>query len=148
MTSLIKLLHIAAAIVWMGGMAFALLALRPVATAQLQPPARLPLMAAVLGRFFLLVWICIALLAATGLHMLLGAGMKAAPIGWHLMFGIGILMFLIFGHLFFVPFRRLKQAVAQANWPEGGRRMGQIGKLVSLNFTLGWIAIAAVALLR
>lgn len=148
MPNLIKLLHFAAAIIWMGGMAFTLLALRPVAAVQLQPPARLALMAAVLGRFFALVWICIAVLAASGLHMLMAVGMKSAPIGWHLMLGIGLLMFLVFAHLYFAPFRRLKQAVAQANWPEGGKRMGQIAMLVSLNFTLGWIAIAAVALLR
>jgi uncharacterized membrane protein len=148
MTSLLKLLHIAAAIIWMGGMVFTLLALRPVAIAQLQPPVRLPLMAAVLKRFFLLVWICIALLAATGLPMLLAVGMKAAPIGWHLMLGMGLVMFLVFGHLYFGPFRRLREAVVQANWPEGGKRLGQIVWLVRLNFTLGWLAIAAVALLR
>lgn len=148
MTSLLKFLHIAAAIIWMGGMAFTLLALRPVAIAQLAPPVRLPLLAAVLTRFFLMVWISIALLAATGLPMLMQLGMKAAPPGWHAMAGIGLLMFLVFGHLYFGPFRRLRQAVAQADWPEGGKRMGQIAWLVRLNFTLGWVAIAAVALWR
>lgn len=148
MTSLLKFLHIAAAILWMGGMAFTLLALRPVAVAQLPPPARLQLLAAVSGRFFVLVWISIGLLAATGLPILLHVGMKAAPAGWHAMSGIGLLMFLVFGHLYFGPFQRLRQAVAQANWPEGGRRMGQIAWLVRLNFTLGWVAIAAVTLLR
>lgn len=58
--------------------------------------------------------------------MLLGVGMKQAPLGWHLMLGLGLLMFAIFGHLYFGPFRQLKRAIQAGNWPEGGRRMGQI----------------------
>jgi len=49
-----KFLHLAAAIVWMGGMALVILALRPVVIAQMAPPERLALMAAVLNRFFCL----------------------------------------------------------------------------------------------
>ena len=41
MTRLALFLHLVAAIVWLGGMAFALFALRPVAAAQLAWPARL-----------------------------------------------------------------------------------------------------------
>ncbi|MDO8771812.1 MAG: CopD family protein [Burkholderiaceae bacterium] len=145
---LTKLLHLSAAIVWLGGMTFMLLALRPVAGAQLQPPARAPLMAAVMGRFFPLVWLCIAVLLLTGEGMLLLVGMKAAPLGWHLMLGIGLLMFAIFGHIHFGPFRRLKLAIAASDWPEAGRRLGQIQKMVQINFALGWLAVAAVLLVR
>ena len=138
MTDLLKLFHLAAAALWLGGMGFMLYALRPSAL-MLQPPARLPLMVAVLSRFFVIVWSVIAILLLTGYGMLAATGMKGAPIGWHLMIGIGVVMFLIFGHLYFGPFRRLKIAVAAADWPEGGRRMGQIAKLVTLNFALaGW----------
>ena len=144
----LKLLHLAAAIVWLGGMAFVLGALRPVVVAQLQPPLRLPLMAAVLGRFFVAVWASIAVLLLSGAQMMASLGMKNAPLGAHLMLGIGLLMFAIFGHLYFGPFRRMKVAVAAANWPEAGRRMAQIHPLVVLNFGLGWLAVAAVYLLR
>ena len=58
--ALSKLLHLSAAIVWLGGMTFMLMALRPVAGAQLQPPQRAPLLLAVMGRFFPLVWLSIA----------------------------------------------------------------------------------------
>ena len=148
MIDAVKLLHLAAAVVWLGGMAFVLGALRPVVVAQLPPPARLPLMAAVLGRFFIAVWVSIAILLLTGGHLLATIGMKNAPVGAHLMLGIGLLMFAIFGHLYFGPFRRMKAAVASANWPEAGRRMAQIHPLVVLNFCLGWLAVAAVALLH
>jgi len=148
MYEFIKLLHLAAGIVWLGGMAFVLCALRPVAIAQLQPPQRLPLLSAVLARFFVAVWLSIAVLLLTGAFMLAGVDMKVAPRGWHVMLGIGLLMFAVFGHIYFAPFRRLKAAVAAGNWPEAGRRAAQIHPLVVLNFVLGWLAVAAALLWR
>jgi uncharacterized membrane protein len=142
-----KFLHVAAAIAWLGGVSFMLFALRPSATELLAPPQRLPLIAQVLRRFFWLVWPSIGILLVSGLVMLLSVGMKNAPIGWHLMLGLGLLMFALFGHLFFGPFRRLKQAVHAADWAEGGRRMGQIATLAKINLALGVIAIAAVIFL-
>lgn len=147
MTALMKFLHIAAAIAWLGGASFMLFALRPAAAEQLAPPLRLPLIALVLRKFFAVVWLAIGVLLLSGLWMLLGVGMKNAPVGWHLMFGIGLLMFALFGHLYFGPFRRLKLAVSAADWPEGGRRVGQIAMLATLNLALGAVAIAAVIFL-
>jgi uncharacterized membrane protein len=147
MYPLMKFLHIAAAIAWLGGVGFVLFALRPVLTQQLAPPQRLPLISQVLSRFFNLVWLSIAALLLTGLYMLLGVGMKHAPVGWHLMLGIGLLMFALFGHLYFGPFRRLKLAVSASDWSEGGRRVGQIALLASVNLVLGTVAIAAVIFL-
>ncbi len=146
MPALMKFLHLAAAITWLGGVGFMLYALRPAAS-QLAPPQRLPFITQVLRRFFALVWPSIAILLVTGLAMLLRVGMKNAPVGWHLMMGIGIVMFLLFGHLYFGPFRRLKLAVAAADWPEGGRRVGQIATLATVNLVLGTLAIAAVIFL-
>ena len=147
MTALMKFLHLAAAIVWLGGICFMLFSLRPVAAELLAPPQRLPLIAQVLRRFFAGVWLTMAILLVTGLIMLLGAGMKNAPVGWHLMLGIGVLMFALFGHLYFGPFRRLRQAVSASDWPEGGRRVGQIAMLAMVNLALGTVAIAAVIFL-
>ncbi len=146
MPALMKFLHIAAAMVWIGGMVFMLFALRPAVTS-LAPPQRLPLIAQVLHRFFAFVWPSIAILLVTGLIMLMRVGMKTAPTGWHMMFGIGLLMFALFGHLYFGPFRRLKLAVAKSDWPEGGRRVGQIATLATVNLALGVLAIAAVIFL-
>lgn len=147
MPALMKFLHIAAAIVWLGGMGFMLFALRPAVTAQLPPPQRLPLVALVLRRFFVLVWPAIGLLLLTGLSMLMAVGMNNAPLGWHLMFGIGLVMFALFGHLYFGPFRRLLKAVTAADWPEGGRCMGQIASLAVTNLALGAVAIISVIFL-
>lgn len=148
MRNLLVFFHLAGAIFWMGGMAFMVLALRGPVGEQLAPPQRLPLLAAVLRRFFMVVGASIAALLATGVPLLLAAPRGAAPLGWHAMAGLGLLMVLVFGHLFFGPYRRLRQAVAASNWPEGGRRMGQITLLAKINLGLGWLAIAAVMFWR
>jgi uncharacterized membrane protein len=114
----------------------------------LQTPAqRLPLLAAVLRRFFALVWAAIAILLLSGVYMFGHAGAQAAPIGWHLMTGIGLLMSVIFGHIYFALYRPIQRAVAAADWPAAGRRAELTAKLVLLNFVLGWLAIAAVTFL-
>ena len=148
MLNLLLFFHLAAAILWMGGMAFMLLALRAPLTAQLPPPQRLPLMAAVLGRFFAVVGASIAVLLGSGLSLWLRAGTGSAPPGWHAMLGLGLVMMLIFGHIFFSPFRRMKRAVAAADWPEGGKLAARITLLAKINLGLGWLAIAAVMLWR
>jgi uncharacterized membrane protein len=148
MHNLILFFHLAAAVFWMGGMAFMVLALRQPLAEQLQPPARLQLLAAVLSRFFVVVGISIAVLLGTGVAMLLSAPTGTAPPGWHAMSVLGVAMMLIFGHIYFSPYRRLKRAVAVADWPEGGKRAGQITLLAKINLGLGWLAIAAVLLWR
>ena len=148
MRNLLVFLHLAAAIFWMGGMAFVVIALRPVLHAQLQPPQRLPLMVQVLRRFFVVVMASIAVLLATGVPLLLQVSGAQAPRGWHAMAGLGLLMMLVFGHIFFAPWRRAQRAVAAGDWPEGGKRMNQIALLVKFNLGLGWLAIAAVLLWR
>ncbi|MBI3532664.1 MAG: DUF4149 domain-containing protein [Burkholderiales bacterium] len=147
MYTAIKFLHLVSAVVWLGGMTFMLLALRPALGELLPPPQRLPLLAGVLRRFFTLVWGAVLLLLLSGGFMMSQAGALAMPIGWHLMAGIGVLMCLIFGHLYFGPYRRLQAALAAADWPEGGRRANQIALLVTVNFRLGWLVLAAITFL-
>jgi uncharacterized membrane protein len=144
MLVLTKLLHLAAAILWLGGMGFVLLVLRSAASATLAPPQRLPLMAAAMRRFFILVWVCIVVLLTTGIAMLAATGLRGAPPGWHAMFGIGLVMFALFAYLYFAPFRRLRHAVAAQDWPAGGAQLRQIASLVVANFVLGWLAIVAL----
>jgi uncharacterized membrane protein len=105
-------------------------------------------MCAVLTRFFAMVWGSIALILVTGFWMLSMADMKLAPTGWHAMSALGLLMCLIFAHIWFAPFRRLKAAVATSNWPAAGKALGQIHPLVLTNFALGWLAVLAVIVWR
>ena len=148
MRNLLLFFHLAAAIFWMGGMAFMVMALRPALHAAQEPPLRLPLVVHVLRRFFVVVIVSIAVLLLTGVPLLLQVPGAQAPAGWHVMAGLGIVMMLVFGHIFFAPWRRLRAAVARQDWPEGGKRMNQIALLVKVNLGLGWVAIAAVLLWR
>lgn len=151
-----KLLHLVAAIVWMGGMAFMLLALKPAAIALLEPQPRARLMGAVWQRFFAMVIVSIVVLLATGTHLYTAAfkaakaatGVGSVALGWNVMLVLGITMMLIFGHIYFAGFKRFKRAVAAGEWPVAAKAAAQVQALVLANFILGWLAIAAVQLLH
>lgn len=147
MSEIALLFHLIGAVVWIGGMAFVLFALRPAALAILEPPLRPRLLLAALERFFPLVWGSIALLLASGGALFARAG-AAAPAGWHAMLGLGVLMTAIFGHIYFGPFRRARRAASAQDWPAVGQSLQRIHPLVQLNFALGWAAITCVLLWR
>lgn len=136
-------LHVLAITVWVGGMFFAYMILRPIAANQLQPPQRLPLWQGVFSRFFPWVWAAIALVLASGYWMLFGpyGGMKNAPVFIHIMHTLGLVMMAIFLHVFFAPYKRLTQHVQQSNWQEAGKALNQIRFLVGLNLSIGLITI-------
>jgi uncharacterized membrane protein len=138
--------HILGFTVWIGGMFFAYMALRPVAAAQLQPPQRLPLWAGVFGKFFPWVWLAVFLILASGAWMIAQLGRPPAYV-WA-MVGMGIVMMLIFAHIFSAPYARLKRAVAAQDWPAGGAALGQIRTLIGINLILGLLTVAAGTLGR
>jgi uncharacterized membrane protein len=142
-TSISLILHTLSAVVWVGGMFFAHQVLRPAAGA-LDPGPRLTLWSRVLGRFFAWVFAAIVLLLLTGYAMIfsLYAGFAGTGLHVQLMQGIGILMVLLFLHLYFAPWRRFRTAVARQDWAEGGRQLGQIRTIVTINLVLGVIVVA------
>lgn len=137
------IVHILAAVVWVGGMFFAHQVLRP-AAAGLEPAPRLALWSRVLGRFFAWVFAAIVLLLASGFALISGVygGFDRIALYIQLMMGLGILMMLLFLHLYFAPWRRFRAAVARQDWLEGGRQLGQIRTLVTINLVLGLIVVA------
>lgn len=139
-------LHLLAVVVWVGGMFFAYMALRPVAATLLEAPQRLPLWSLTFARFFPWVWVSVILLPVTGYWMILKVfgGFGSLALYIHIMQGVGILMILIFLHVFFAPYRRLKQAVAAGDFTTAGKHLALIRKLIGLNLTLG-IALIVVA---
>jgi uncharacterized membrane protein len=136
-------LHAVAAAVWVGGMFFALLMLRP-ATAPLEPGSRLELWSRVLERFFLWVMVAIVLLLASGYGMIFGvfAGFRGIGLHINIMQGVGIIMMLLFFHLYFAPWRRFRAAVARQDYPVAAAQLNQIRVIVTINLVLGLIAIA------
>ena len=136
-------LHLLSAVVWVGGMFFAYMFLRPVAASQLEPPVRLTLWAGVFNKFFPFVWLSLLFLPLTGYLMIfdIWGSMGNAPLYVHIMNGLGIVMILIYLHVYFAPFKRLKNAVLNQDWPEGGRNLNIIRKMVGLNMMIGLIVI-------
>ncbi len=134
-----KFLHILGFTIWVGGMFFAYMALRPMAATRLEPPQRLSLWEGVFGKFFPWVWLCVATILASGLYMM--AQLGKPPMYVSAMFGLGIVMILLFAHVFFAPFKRLKRAVAAQDWQAGGAALGQIRMLVGINLSLGLVTI-------
>ena len=144
--SISLVLHLLSAVIWVGGMFFAYMFLRPVAAAQLEPPVRLKLWTGVFKKFFPYVWLAIILLPLTGYLMIFETWGKMAttPIYVHVMNGLGVVMILIYLHVYFAPFRRLKEAVATQDWAEGGKNLNVIRKMVGLNTAIGLIVIIVV----
>lgn len=142
------LLHVLGVVVWVGGMFFAYMALRPIAAEVLEPPARLTLWAGVFGKFFPWVWASVALILLTGLHMLAKVGGMAAAHYALAMLALGVVMMLIFAHVFFAPYKKLKRAVAEQNWKAGGAALAQIRMLIGINLSLGLLTIVVVFLGR
>jgi uncharacterized membrane protein len=144
--AILFILHVLAAAVWVGGMFFAYMALRPAAST-LEPQLRLPLWTRTFGKFFLWVWLAIVILPVTGNLMVFGwlGGMKGAAIHIHIMQLLGWIMILAFLHMYFAPYRRLRRAAEASDWPTAGAQLGQIRWIVLFNLTLGLLVVAIAA---
>jgi uncharacterized membrane protein len=144
--ALLIALHVLAAVVWVGGMFFAFMVLRPSA-APLEPEARLTLWHRVFRRFFPWVWSSIVLLLASGYGMifLYFEGFAGAGLYIHVMQGIGIVMMLLFLHLFFGPWRRFSYAVERKHFPDAAERLGQIRRIIAVNLVLGLLTVVVGA---
>ena len=146
MNRVLVLFHLLAVIVWIGGMFFAHVCLRPVAAAQLPPPQRLPLLAAILGRFFVVVGWALALLWGSGVIRFAQVG-AAIPASWLAMAGIAAVMTAILVLIVFRFHRPMVAAVAASDWPKAGAAMNAIRGLVLTNLLLGVLTVA-IAVLR
>lgn len=136
--ALLLCLHLLAATLWVGGMAVMHFAVRPAAVATLEPPLRLPFMAAALGRFFAWVSAAVVLLLATGFAMVALAG-GFARVHWsvHAMLALGLVMMALYGHIRFGIYPRLARHVAAREWSAAAPRLDSIRRLVAVNLALG-----------
>jgi uncharacterized membrane protein len=57
----------------------------------------------------------------------------------------GILMMLLFVHLFFASWRRFSRAVEAGQFDSAARSLNQMRRIVAINLVLGLITIAAGA---
>jgi uncharacterized membrane protein len=139
-------LHALAAVAWVGGMFFAYMVLRPSA-GPLEPRVRLALWQRVFGRFFPWVFASIAVLLASGYAMLFlhFGGFKGAGLHIHVMQATGIVMMLLFLHLFFAPWRKFSRAVEAGDFDSAAASLNQIRRIVAINLALGVFTVAVGA---
>ena len=139
--------HILGVTVWVGGMFFAYMALRPASVELLETPERLILWNGVLRRFLSWVWVTVLLILASGLCMIMMLG-GFAKVLWpiHLMFALGVIMMLIFGHVYFAGYARLKRYVEGREWPAAGKALIQIRMFIGMNLIIGLVTIVLATL--
>lgn len=146
MPAALLVLHTLAAIVWVGGMFFAHMALR-VAVGPMAPKDRLDLWSRVFSRFFPWVWGAVLALLGSGwgLIVLVYGGMKNAGMHVHLMNGVGTLMMVLFVVLFFGPYPRFRRALSEGDLPGAAAYQAWIRRIVLVNLVLGLIVSALAA---
>jgi uncharacterized membrane protein len=138
--------HIVGAVIWVGGMFFAYVVLRP-STGALEPPVRLALWSRVFARFFLWVWLSVAALLVSGLVMIFAGLGGFAGTGTYVraMMTLGIIMILIFAHVYFAPWPRFQRAVSASDWPAAAKAIEQIRRMVGINLILGLLTVVVGA---
>lgn len=139
-------LHLLGIVVWVGGMFFAHVALRPAALA-LPPPVRLPLLVSTLATF--LRWVAAAVVAiiVTGFMMIFAmGGFTSVGPSVHAMAVLGLVMATIYAFIVAVPFPRARAAVGAQDWQAGGAALTQVRRLVGINLILGLVTITVAVL--
>jgi uncharacterized membrane protein len=135
-------IHLLSAVIWVGGMFFAVIILRP-GLAVLDAGPRLQFQMVTLKKFFFYVWHVMPLMILTGWAMVFLAwgGFGGLPWSINVMQALGILMALVFVYAFFGPWQRLRRAIRPAQ-----DLVPRIRSLIVTNLVLGLITVTIGAL--
>lgn len=133
-------IHLLVAIIWVGGMFFAHMVLRPVAM-NLELEEKVRLWHGVLNRFIPWVWGAVLLLPLTGYWMVIRemGGLTHVGIHVHIMQGIGWVMIALFLYLFFRPYQAMRRMVREHLFPEAGLYFQRIRVIMITNLVLGLV---------
>lgn len=143
LSPLFNALHALAAVLWVGGMFFAYVVLRP-AAGFMEPPQRLTMWDNVFDRFFRWVWVIVVALPATGYYAVYAdfGGFDQSGLHVSLMHGLGWIMIAIFVFLVVGPYRHYHTAIGIQDWPAAGRILVVIRRIIAVNLTLGLVTVA------
>jgi uncharacterized membrane protein len=138
-------LHVLCAVIWVGGMFFAYVVLRP-SLSVLEPIQRIALHTQVFRRFFLVVWHVMPLILITGFAVLFGFYGGMASVGWnvHLMLLLGLIMSAVFLLIVFGPYARFRRTTDRAT---AAASIDRIRQLIGINLVIGIVTVV-VAFLR
>lgn len=147
--STVYTLHLLAALVWVGGMFFAWMVLRPAIIAALEGPSRLKVWVQVFPRFFVWVWAAVIVLPITGIGMiqLNFTSFETAPRYVQIMMGLYVAMVALFLRIHSLQLPELQCAVEAEQWSEGVAALGRIRRLVGINLIIG-LAVVVIAAAR
>jgi uncharacterized membrane protein len=136
----LKAVHVLCAVVWVGGMFFAYVVLRP-SMAVLEPAQRMALHGQVFRKFFLVIWHAMPLIVLTGFALIFAVFGGMAGVRWnvHVMLLLGLIMAAIFLAIFFGPYRTFRAA-------PGPAPLDTIRKLIGINLILGLLTSAIAVL--
>lgn len=141
--AVLKVLHLLFAVLWVGGMFFAYVVLRP-SMAAIDPPQRMLLHTRIFRRFFVVIWHAVPVMLITGFVMIwLLGGMDVVPWPIHAMAGLGVIMSAIFLAIVFGPYRRFRRTTDRARMTTS---LDSIRRLIGVNLILGLATVIIAAL--
>ena len=137
--------HVLCAVIWVGGMFFAYVVLRP-SLSVLEPIQRIALHTQIFRRFFLIVWHVMPLILLSGFAALFGlfGGPATAPWNISVMMLLGLIMSAVFLLIVFGPYARFRRTTDRTTIVAS---MDRIRKLIAVNLVLGIVTVV-VALLH
>ncbi len=144
--SVVIALHALAAVIWVGGMFFAYFCLRP-ALGVLEPPAPMRALRGILQRFLIWVAVSVVVLLATGYWALFAIydGFAGLPLHVNIMQGVGWVMILLFGHLYFAVWPKMRRAVDSEDWQGAVKPHDTIRRIIEINLALGICTVLVAA---
>lgn len=136
--------HVLCAVIWVGGMFFAYVVLRP-SLSVLEPIQRIALHTQVFRRFFLVVWHAMPLILLSGFAVLFGlyGGPAAAPWNVASMMLLGLIMSAVFLLIVFGPYARFRRTTDRAT---AAACIDRIRKLIGVNLVLGIVTVVVAVL--
>jgi uncharacterized membrane protein len=140
----LKALHLLCAVLWVGGMFFAYVVLRP-SMAAIEAPQRMLLHTRVFKKFFLVIWHAMPVILLSGGAMIaLQWDMATAPWQIQAMMGLGLVMAAVFLLIVFGPYRQFRRTTDRNRMASS---LNSIRKLIGVNLVLGLVTVIVAGLL-
>jgi uncharacterized membrane protein len=140
--SIAMTLHILGVIIWVGGMFFAHMVLRPALNDSLEGPQRLTLLLRVFDGFFPWVWGAVIAIMASGFWMLFTLYEENIGLWLGFMTAVGLLMSAIFVFIYAIPYHQIGVALKEDDKPKIVAAVSLIRQLILINLSLGMLVTA------
>ena len=143
MGALLLAVHLVGAALWVGGMGYAIMVLRP-SLPVIEPAARAALLVEAHRRFLRIVWAMMPLVLLSGYGLMFWVLGGFRGVGWavHVMHTVGLVMGGLFLVIWFGPFQAMRRAMAAGELPAAMAANERLRKLIGINFSLGVVALA------